>query len=279
MRAAARGDHVARGGAGAQEDAGQVDVDDLLPVGQRELGRRPADRDARRSRRARRGARGARRPRAIAASIAASSVTSSAIASAPAGSWPASRGRARRPCAPRAASSSAQAAPMPFAPPATTATSPRRSVRREGSAMRRRPGAASALGGVLRQRRRGACPARRRLGPSPPASPSTGAGGLREHAQRLERAGARRPPSPARAATPSPSFGCTAVTSAPPSSRTRTSRKLPRKTRCSTRPGSRFSPARALRLDAHALGPDHRLDVAARVDRRPARRAARRRRP
>ena len=55
---------------------------------------------------------------------AASSVTSSAIASAPAGRAAGASPSSTTTCAPQAASRSAQAAPMPLAPPVTTTTSP-----------------------------------------------------------------------------------------------------------------------------------------------------------
>ena len=127
---------------------------------------------------------------------------------------------------------------MPLAPPTTTATSPRRSVRREGSAMRgRRP--SRRCGALVRARR--CLPPRRPPPRRPPRRPPR-LRELREHAQRLG-GQVHRDRRALLVGDVSPSLGCTAVTSAPPSSRTRTSRKLPRKTRCSTSPGSRFSPS------------------------------------
>ena len=95
----------------------------------------------------------------------------------------------------------------------------------------------------------------------------------RQHAQRVGRQVQRdRRPLLERDARAACRRSGSALTSSPPSTRTCTSRKLPRKTERSTSPGSRLSPAVPVRLDADALGPDHRLDLAARARSRPARR-------
>ena len=130
------GEHVARGGARAQEDAGEVDVDDLLPVRERQLGRRPADGDP-----------GARHEH-VNLPVALSHLPHRCVDRGLVGDVEPDRGgtggtsrSSTTTVAPAAANSSAQAAPMPLAPPVTTATRPRRSVRREGSGMRVHDGA------------------------------------------------------------------------------------------------------------------------------------------
>ena len=144
------GDHLARGGAGAQERAGHVDRDDLVPVGERELDRWPTDRNAgvvdqnvdaagalrnlaehRIDRRLARNV-GAERQRPPACSDDLGDDVSDSASSR----------SAMTTVAPAEASVSAAARPMPRAPPVTTATWRSRRIKDWMSAMALR----SALG-------------------------------------------------------------------------------------------------------------------------------------
>ncbi len=105
-------------------------------------------------------------------------------------------------------------------------------------------------------------------------SPSGGLRARRRSRYRPRRKRPRRPPASARATLPPedaattgvpwtssarvPSFGSCALSSPPPGIRTWSSVAAPTKIACSTMPGRRFSPCRALRLDDDALGADHR---------------------